>query len=105
MPKITFMPAQVTVECESGETVFTVGQRHDVGIQTSCVGRATCGLCRVRVLEGEEHLSPLNDHERKHMGNVYYLTKERLSCQAVVQDGAVVVQVQAQERKAAKSKK
>jgi len=102
MPKITFMPQQVSVECEPGETVFAVGQRHGVGIQTSCVGRATCGLCRVRVLEGEEHLSSFNENEQKHMGNVYYLTKERLSCQAVIQGGQVVVQVL--DRKPAKSK-
>ena len=47
-----------------------------------CVGRATCGLCRVKVLAGEEALSPINADEKKHLGNTYFITKLRLSCQA-----------------------
>jgi ferredoxin len=81
------------VECADGESVFEVARRHGVPIATACVGKATCGLCRVKVLAGEEHLSPFNAGERKHLGNVYFITKERLSCQARVSGGDVVVEV------------
>ena len=47
-------------------------------------GKATCGLCRVKILAGEDALSPFNAAERKHLGNVYFITKTRLSCQAKV---------------------
>jgi ferredoxin len=77
------------VDCRDGESVFDVGRRAGVAIPTSCVGKASCGLCRVRVVSGEAHLTPLNAAERKHLGNVYFITKQRLSCQArlVVRDG------------------
>jgi ferredoxin len=81
------------VACAEGESVFEVARRHGVPVATACVGKATCGLCRVKVLAGEEHLSPFNAGERKHLGNVYFITKERLSCQARVSGGDVVVEV------------
>jgi uncharacterized 2Fe-2S/4Fe-4S cluster protein (DUF4445 family) len=93
MPSITFEPAHLTVTCADGESVFEVAQRHGVPVATTCVGKATCGLCRVKVLAGEAHLSPFNGAERKHLGNVYFITKERLSCQARVVGGDVVVEV------------
>jgi ferredoxin len=93
MPTITFEPAHLTVACADGESVFEVARRHGVPVATACVGKATCGLCRVKILAGEQHLSPFNAGERKHLGNVYFITKERLSCQARVSGGDVVVQV------------
>jgi ferredoxin len=80
------------VDCADGESVFEVGQRANVGISTACVGKASCGLCRVKVVEGEVNLTPLNAAERKHLGNVYFITKQRLSCQARV-CGDVVVEI------------
>jgi hypothetical protein len=47
-----------------------------------CAGKATCGLCRVKIVGGAALLSPFNADERKHLGNVYFITKQRLSCQA-----------------------
>ena len=93
MATITFEPAHLTVPCADGESVFEVARRLGVPVATACVGKATCGLCRVKVLAGEQHLSPFNAGERKHLGNVYFITKERLSCQARVSGGDVVVEV------------
>jgi 2Fe-2S ferredoxin len=93
VPTVRFLPADVTVECEPGSTVFEVGRRAGVAIDTACVGQATCGLCRIRILSGEEHLAPFSAVEEKHLGNVYFLTKIRLSCQSVVDGGDVVVEL------------
>ena len=60
---------------------------------TACAGQATCGLCRVKVVSGEEHLTPFNAAERKHLGNVYFITKLRLSCQARIRDDADAAEV------------
>jgi hypothetical protein len=38
-------------------------------------------------------LSQFNEHEQRHLGNVYFLTKVRLSCQAVVTGGDVTVEL------------
>ena len=96
MPAVTFLPSGRRIECEVGETVFAVARRSQVAITTACVGKATCGLCRVKIVEGEGHLSPFNAAERKHLGNVYFINKLRLSCQArLVDDGEVTVELPA----------
>ncbi len=96
---IRFLPAEIDCPCEPGESVFDVGRRNGIAIETACVGQASCGLCRVRVIEGEEHLSALNSHEERHLGNVYYLTKERLSCQAIIAEGRVTVELAPKRRR------
>ena len=93
MPSITFLPDGPRIACEDDESIFDVGRRAGVRIPTSCVGKASCGLCRVKIVAGEEHLSPMNSNERRHLGNVYYLTKIRLSCQARISGGDVTVEI------------
>lgn len=93
MPTITFLPANVSEEYREGENIFEVGARANVMIETACVGKGNCGLCRVRVVEGEEFLNAYTDEEQKHLGNVYFLTKTRLSCRTVPAGGDVVVEV------------
>jgi 2Fe-2S ferredoxin len=90
---VTFLPSGARVPCAAGESVFGIARRADIRVTTACVGKATCGLCRVKVIAGEQHLSPFNAAERKHLGNVYFINKLRLSCQAVVGDGDVVVEI------------
>jgi ferredoxin, 2Fe-2S len=80
------MPSGVRVECAAGESVFEVARRAGIEVTTACVGKATCGLCRVKIVDGEAHLSTFNPAERKHLGNVYFINKLRLSCQARVVD-------------------
>ncbi len=92
MPSIRFEPSGVVVEYNTGETIFDAGKRGAVAIDTSCVGKGTCGLCRIKIIAGEEHLNKINDTEQKHLGNVYFLTKVRLSCQTVPSKGDVVVE-------------
>jgi uncharacterized 2Fe-2S/4Fe-4S cluster protein (DUF4445 family) len=93
MPRITFLPAGVVADARDGETVFEVGRRNGIAIETACVGKATCGLCRVRVAAGEEFTSPQNDLERKHLGNVYFITRVRLACQTAIAGGDVTVEL------------
>ena len=93
MPSITFLPDGPRIACEDDESIFDVGRRAGVRIPTSCVGKASCGLCRVKIVAGEEHLSALNSNERRHLGNVYYLTKIRLSCQARITGGDITVEI------------
>lgn len=96
MPKVTI--DGTVIECAEGTTLFEAGAKVAAGIETACVGKGTCGLCRVKVLAGAEHLSPYTDEERKHLGNVYHITKVRLSCRSRV-SGDVVVEVVRKKRK------
>jgi ferredoxin len=83
MPRVTIARGEgepVIVEVAEGSTLFDAGAKAGAGIDTACVGKGTCGLCRVRIVAGAEHLNPYTDEEKKHLGNVYHLTKVRLSC-------------------------
>ena len=96
LPGVTYLPSGQRVVCAVGESIFAAARRSQIPITTACVGKATCGLCRVKIVAGEALLSPFNADERKHLGNVYFLTKVRLSCQArLVAEGEVTVEVSA----------
>jgi len=96
MPVVTIIAspeaAPVAVECPAGTTLFEAGAKVAAGIDTACVGKGTCGLCRVRIKSGAEHLNPYTDEELKHLGNVYHITKIRLSCRCKVQ-GDVTIEI------------
>lgn len=81
MPRVTFEPIGVTVECAPDESIFACGRRQGIFIPTACNGKATCGLCRVKIISGEASLPPISHDEQKHLGNTYFITKLRLSCQ------------------------
>jgi ferredoxin len=79
--KVTFQPSGLVAPAASGESLFEIGRRNGVPISTSCAGKASCGLCRVVIVAGEEFLTPMGPLEKRHLGNVYFITKRRLSCQ------------------------
>jgi ferredoxin, 2Fe-2S len=94
MATITFQPIGVTLPCAVGDSLFEIARRNGVPVATACNAKATCGLCRMKIVAGAEHLSAFNANEKKHLGNVYFITKERLSCQArLVGEGDVTVEV------------
>jgi ferredoxin len=95
MPKVTIVgagDAPLVVDCADGTTLFDAGARVAAGIDTACVGKGTCGLCRVRIVAGAEHLNPYTEEEQKHLGNVYHITKVRLSCRSRVA-GDVTIEI------------
>ena len=81
MPRITLEPSGLHFDCAPGQTLFEAARAAGVSVPTACAGKATCGLCRVKVVAGEESLPPPNAAEVRHLGNTYFLTKLRLSCQ------------------------
>jgi uncharacterized 2Fe-2S/4Fe-4S cluster protein (DUF4445 family) len=93
LPTITFQPSGLRVECQIGESVYEVAWRSNAALSSACGAKATCGLCRVKIVDGEQFLTPLTDHDKRHLGNVYFLTKVRLGCQArLAGEGDVVVE-------------
>ncbi len=84
VPRITFLPDGVTVDVSPGTSVFNAAVRADVAIPSQCGGKCACALCRVRVVSADGLISPMRWDEECHMGNAYFLTHERLSCQLQV---------------------
>ena len=101
MPKVTIHTgegAPVEVDAPPGSTLFEAGAKIAAGIDTACVGKGTCGLCRVKILAGAENLNAFTDEERKHLGNVYHLTKVRLSCRSQI-SGDVTIEIVRKKKK------
>jgi ferredoxin len=97
LPTITILRPDVgdgplTVAIREGESLFDAGAKVTAGIDTACVGKGTCGLCRVKIVAGAEHCNAFTDEERKHLGNVYHLTRVRLACRTKP-TGDVTIQV------------
>ena len=91
MPRVTIAGIG-DIQVPSGITLFDAGGILLAGIDTACVGKGTCGLCRVKIVAGAENLNAFTDEERKHLGNVYHITKVRLACRCVVA-GDVAIEV------------
>jgi ferredoxin, 2Fe-2S len=100
MPIVTIVSDGVpaTVEVPAGTTLFEAGAKLAAGIDTACVGKGTCGLCRVKIVAGAEQLNAFTDEERKHLGNVYHITKVRLSCRTQV-SGDVTIEITRKKKK------
>ncbi len=52
MPQVRFLPFEVAIEAEEGETVLHAAMRAGVHINASCGGAGVCNKCRVFVEEG-----------------------------------------------------
>lgn len=85
-------------QCPDGTTVFDAGAKIQAAIDTACVGKGTCGLCRIKIISGKEWLSPYSDEELRHLGNLYHLTRVRLACRTKVSGGDVAVEVVRKKR-------
>lgn len=74
-----------------GEKLNQIAHRCDVVIQQTCGGSPSCADCKVKVLENLKtaFLAP-ESAEIALLGNIYHITHERLSCQALLGDDTSV---------------
>ena len=87
---VRYVPSGREVPVVAGTTVLEAVVAGGLPLGQSCSGVAVCGCCRVRVVEGREHLSPVQDDERKVLTALHAGDDERLACRARV-EGAVTV--------------
>jgi len=92
MPKVTFLPDEISIEVRQGLTLFNAAIEADVDLESQCGGKGGCALCKVIVRDGDDQLSEMKWEEQVHLGNVYHVTHERLACQSRVM-GDVVVEI------------
>lgn len=82
--KVTLRPAGTVVEIEEGKNLLEALRAQDVYVKSSCGGHATCTDCIIKIVSGEDNLTPPPFEELKLLGNVFHITKERLACQTCV---------------------
>ncbi len=90
MPKLTLWPEGEVLEVEEGKALLEQLTRAGKAIKSSCGGHATCGDCVVKVKGGESCLTAPTFEELRLLGNVFHITKERLSCQLKLTGDAVI---------------
>jgi 2Fe-2S ferredoxin len=106
--KVTFLPANVTVEYEPDKlpykehgkpgSLLDVALSFGIQLEHACGGNCACTTCHVVVKDGDNNLSPLDDEEADRLDMAADLTlHSRLACQAVVK-GDVVVEIPAWNR-------
>ena len=77
-----------------GQSILDISRLNGISHADVCSGRGRCGTCRVHLVAGADHLSPLNDIERATLARVGADAGDRLACQArVLASGVSVVRV------------
>jgi ferredoxin len=83
MPKITITTDKKTIDVSQGYAMIDMCEEHDTSILFGCRDGA-CGACMIRVLEGPQNLSPMQESERDFLETMAAESNERLACQCKV---------------------
>lgn len=104
MPKLILRPSGQVIEISEDQNVLDCLRAEEIYIRSSCGGGASCGDCMIKVVSGEDHLSPPPFEEIQLLGNVFHLTKERLACQLKI-SGDVSIDISHHNLKADQDKR
>ena len=81
MAQIRVPNSDVVVKASAAVSILNTLQREGVQIKHVCGGKAICGTCRFKILEGERYLSPVKERERIRLKALGNPEKVRLACQ------------------------
>lgn len=95
--KVTLWPSGEVLEFNEEETLLSQLKKAGKRIKSSCGGCATCSDCTIIIKSGEMNLSSQTFEELRLLGNVFHITKERLSCQTKI-TGDVTLDISAHEK-------
>lgn len=100
MPTITFLPNEeycpegAIVEAETGETIIEAAMRNGIEIDHACEMSCACTTCHVIVRDGFDSLPPSDELEDDMLDKAWGLEPDsRLSCQAVVGEEDLIVEI------------
>jgi ferredoxin len=96
MAKLTLWPSGESLEVNSKESLYKQLKTAGYDIKSTCGGCASCGQCVVKIVKGEENLQEAGFEELQLMGNVFHITKERLSCQTYA-NGDITLDISAHQ--------
>ena len=100
MPKIVFLPNEehcpegMVIDAETGESILDAALRSGIEIEHACEKSRACTTCHVIVREGFDSLNESSDLEDDMLDKAWGLEVDsRLSCQAIVGDEDLVVEI------------
>ncbi|MBL4582179.1 MAG: ISC system 2Fe-2S type ferredoxin [Gammaproteobacteria bacterium] len=100
MAKLTILPHEVicpdgaTFDAEHNETILNAALRNNISIEHACEKSCACTTCHVVVREGFDSLTDAEENEEDYLDKAWGLEPEsRLSCQALVGDSDLVIEI------------
>lgn len=94
LPNESLCPDGTVIEAEPGESICQALLRNHVEIEHACEMSCACTTCHVVVREGYDSLEDPDELEDDYLDMAWGLEPDsRLSCQAIVADEDLVVEI------------
>ena len=100
MPKLIFLPHEelcpegAVFEAESGISICNAALKNDIDIEHACEKSCACTTCHLYIREGFDSLAEATDLEEDYLDKAWGVDPDsRLSCQALVGDDDLVIEV------------
>jgi 2Fe-2S ferredoxin len=94
LPHIELCPEGTVIEATSGTTICDTLLANGIEIEHACEKSCACTTCHVIVREGLESLTEAEEKEDDLLDKAWGLEpNSRLSCQAVIQDQDLVIEI------------
>jgi 2Fe-2S ferredoxin len=94
LPNEALCPDGAVVEAEPGESICRALLRHDIEIEHACEMSCACTTCHIIVREGYDSLEEADELEDDFLDMAWGLEPDsRLSCQAIIADEDLVVEI------------
>ncbi len=94
MPHEEICPEGAVLKAEPGISICDLALQNGIEIEHACEKSCACTTCHVYVREGGGSLNPTSDDEDDMLDKAWGLEPDsRLSCQAIVDDKDLVVEI------------
>ena len=100
MPQLIFLPHEeicpdgAVIDAEPGTSICDAALKHGIEIEHACEKSCACTTCHVIVREGFDSLNEADELEEDMLDKAWGLEPEsRLSCQAVVGESDLVIEL------------
>jgi len=100
MPKLIVLlhqelcPAGDVIEAKSGDSICDTLLKNHIDIEHACDKVCACTTCHVIVREGFDTLPPSDDLEDDMLDKAWGLSpKSRLSCQSIIQNDDITIEI------------
>ena len=94
LPHEELCPEGKVIEANKGESICDTLLNHDIDIDHACDKVCACTTCHVIVREGFKSLNEMQEKEEDLLDKAWGLEPySRLSCQAIVGDSDLVVEI------------
>ena len=94
LPHPELCPEGDVIEAKQGESICNTLLKNHIDIEHACDQVCACTTCHVIVKEGFNSLNPSEENEDDMLDKAWGLTPQsRLSCQAIVQDRDLTIEL------------